>query len=124
MLGLVGPSTRDSVATRFQSMLRVMDRGGRLRSESAAATEGSWALGRVHLGVLQPERQPARVGEVSVLFHGDLANESELRARLAQLGEPPQSGAAAIVAESCVVRARVSARAMRRAASASSVSSR
>jgi asparagine synthase (glutamine-hydrolysing) len=98
MLGLVGPSTRDSVATRFQSMLRVMDRGDRLRSETAVASDGRWALGRVHLGVLQPDRQPARVGQVSVLFHGDLANESELRARLAQLGEPPQSGAAAIVA--------------------------
>src|SRR5689334_8586465 len=98
MLGLVGPSARDSVATRFQSMLRVMDRGDRLRSETAVASDGRWALGRVHLGVLQPDRQPARVGQVSVLFHGDLANESELRARLAQLGEPPQSGAAAIVA--------------------------
>lgn len=79
-------------------MLRVMDRGGRLAAEHEVARDGGWALGRVHLGVLQPLRQPAHVGPVSVLFHGDLSNQSDLQSRLEQLGEPPQDGAAAIVA--------------------------
>ncbi|HET9831692.1 MAG TPA: asparagine synthase-related protein [Vicinamibacterales bacterium] len=44
--------------------------------------KGQWALGRVHLGHLQPAEQLKGEGPVRVLFHGELDNADELRADL------------------------------------------
>src|ERR1700674_3162051 len=74
-----------------------MARGGRLVSETQADSQQRWALGRVHLGVLQPAPQLAGGGTTRVLFHGDLHNEQELQSELEKLGEPRVLGAAAIV---------------------------
>src|ERR1044072_8554854 len=74
-----------------------MNRGGRLLSETQADPEKGWALGRVHLGVLQPKPQLGSRGPVHVLFHGELVNEDELQSILEKAGEPRADGAAAIV---------------------------
>jgi asparagine synthase (glutamine-hydrolysing) len=97
LLGIVGTSKSQGVGEPFQSMLRVMERGGRLVTETRVAATDRWALGRVHLGVLQPAPQLACHGTVSVLFHGDLSNESELRTTLERPGEPVPVGAAGVV---------------------------
>jgi asparagine synthase (glutamine-hydrolysing) len=67
-------------------LLAAMNRGGRLKTETSADGQGRWALGRVHLGHLQPEPQLADNGPVRVLFHGELDNGEELRAKLAEQG--------------------------------------
>jgi asparagine synthase (glutamine-hydrolysing) len=74
-----------------------MARGGRLLAETRVDPQQRWAIGRVHLGGLQPAPQLAGDGGVRVLFHGDLHNERELQSTLEKLGEPHVSGASAIV---------------------------
>ena len=74
-----------------------MNRGGRLLNETQVESEKGWALGRVHLGVLQPKPQLGSRGPVHVLFHGELVNEDELQTMLEKAGEPRASGAAAII---------------------------
>jgi len=63
----------------FKTMLAPMQRGGRLLSETCIAPDERWALGRVHLGVLQCAQQLVSGDPIQVLFHGDLFNEAELR---------------------------------------------
>jgi asparagine synthase (glutamine-hydrolysing) len=75
-----------------------MNRGGRLVAETRVDPKGQWGLGRVHLGVLQPESQLAGEGRIRVLFHGELDNARELRAGLATNGEPALGGAAGLIA--------------------------
>jgi asparagine synthase (glutamine-hydrolysing) len=82
---------------RFEALFAVMNRGGRLTSETGVRADKGWALGRVHLGVLQPRPQLRADGPVHVLFHGELVNEGELQATLANAGEPHADGASAIV---------------------------
>jgi asparagine synthase (glutamine-hydrolysing) len=97
LLGVVTGRDRPSVESNFESVLRAMARGGRLVTETRVDPQQRWALGRVHLGVLQPAPQLVGDGSIHVLFHGDLHNERELQSTLDKLGEPPASGAAAIV---------------------------
>ncbi len=80
-------------------MLGPMRRGGRLREETQVDAGGRFALGRLHLGVLQPDPQLDTSGPIRTLFHGELDNEKELRRRLVD-GEspPPPAGSAALVA--------------------------
>ncbi len=73
-------------------MFRAMDRGGRTVAESRVDDVGQWALGRVHLGVLQPAPQLAANGSITVLFHGELCNEAELRAFVARAGKAVETG--------------------------------
>ena len=63
-----------------------MNRGGRLKAETCSDPQGRWALGRVHLGHLQPNSQLPDNDAVRVLFHGELDNAEELRAALAEQG--------------------------------------
>ena len=74
-----------------------MARGGNLRTERLVDARGQWALGRVHLGVLQPEPQLAGSDAVRVLFHGDLHNARELAASTSQRSAPGTTSAAAIL---------------------------
>jgi asparagine synthase (glutamine-hydrolysing) len=79
-------------------MAGAMKRGGRLLAEQRVDQRQKWALGRVHLGVFQPEPQcDGTGGPIHVLFHGELVNVDELQAALADSGEPPATSAAAIV---------------------------
>jgi len=61
---------------------------------------GRFALGRLHLGVLQPDPQLATPGPVRVLFHGEIDNPAELHRRLVERGvrPPPLGGTASLVA--------------------------
>jgi len=99
MPGLAGAVQRVPDArlqTIFDNIVAPMRRGPGFKEESEVDRHGRWALGRVHLGVLQPEPQLSTVG-VRVLFHGDLHNESELRAGLPATVAPPP-GTNALVA--------------------------
>jgi asparagine synthase (glutamine-hydrolysing) len=82
MPGLIGAVQRlpgHDVTDVFQKLLFPMQRNGRLQSEIYVAPNGRWALGRLHLGILQPSPQLTGNGSIKVLFHGDLTNETELR---------------------------------------------
>ena len=74
MPGLIGvfPSRAVSapIEERFMRGLDLMGIHGRFESESLV-DPGAWALGRVHLGVLQPTRQLDAENHVHVLVHGD-----------------------------------------------------
>jgi asparagine synthase (glutamine-hydrolysing) len=76
-----------------------MDRGGRLRAERLVDPGGRYALGRTHLGVLQPEPQMREKGDPQVLFHGELHDQDELLSLLDADGvSPAPRSAAAVVA--------------------------
>jgi asparagine synthase (glutamine-hydrolysing) len=102
MSGLVGAVQRtpgQEARRVFEALLSPLQRGGRLQTEVRVASDGQWALGRVHLGVLQPLPQLADSGPLWVLFHGDLHNETELRQALAAEHLPqPAAGTAPLVA--------------------------
>ncbi len=94
MPGLVGTiqrSPHQDLQSLFTHLVAPMARGSRLRSEHRVDASGVWAIGRVHLGVLQPSPQlDDRSSSLQVVFHGDLHNEDELRAAL-PAGALPQS---------------------------------
>ena len=94
----MGRTHSQGVERRFEAMFAAMNRGGRLLNERRVGPHQQWALGRVHLGVLQPKLQLGAGGPVHVLFHGELVNEDELRSLLEQAGEPDAGDAGAIVA--------------------------
>ena len=98
LFGVVAGRHRTSVRPGFDAVLGQMATGGRLVVETGIDPELCWALGRAHLGTLQPEPQLAAAGGVQVVFHGDLHNEAELQTMLRDLNEPPAQGAAGIVA--------------------------
>ena len=97
LLGVVGRTHSQDSDRRFAAVFAAMNRGGRLLSETQVESEKGWALGRVHLGVLQPKPQLGSRRPVHVLFHGELVNEDELQTILEKAGEPRADGAAAIV---------------------------
>jgi asparagine synthase (glutamine-hydrolysing) len=71
----------------------------RLYSEMRIAPDAQWALGRVHLGLVQPDSQLTEDGPVQVLFHGELYNEAELRMSLQEQDTPqPGKGVAPLIA--------------------------
>jgi asparagine synthase (glutamine-hydrolysing) len=80
MPGLFGTAQCTQRPDDFKSLFgRASDRGSRpFEFESLVDPEHHWALGRVHLGVLQPEQQLDSRDEVHVLFHGDLYNRDEI----------------------------------------------
>ena len=72
LFGVIGPQSFEPHA-RLRTMLGpVMHRPGSLQREVEDASDGAWALGRVHLGVLQPAQQLPGTGPLRVLVHGDL----------------------------------------------------
>jgi asparagine synthase (glutamine-hydrolysing) len=94
----VGRTHIQDIERSFDAMSGAMKRGGRLLAEQRVDQRQKWALGRVHLGVFQPEPQcDGTGGPIHVLFHGELVNVDELQAALADNGEPPATSAAAIV---------------------------
>src|SRR4029453_6771153 len=98
LLGVVGRTHIQDIDRRFDAVFGAMSRGGRLDGEKRVDAGRKWALGRVHLGVFQPDRQLAGTGgPTHVLFHGELVNEEKLRSALAEDGDLPVTGAVAII---------------------------
>lgn len=102
MPGLVGVVQRTpdlEAKLTFERLLAPMRHSHRLYSEMRVARNVQWALGRVHLGVVQPDPQLVGDGPVQVLFQGDLDNEAELRRSLQeQNGPQPGKGVASLIA--------------------------
>lgn len=82
LIGVVQKTIVQDLRPVLKMLLAPMRRGGRLQSETCIAPDSRWALGRVHLGILQPAPQLAEENSIQVLFHGDLSNEAELRKQL------------------------------------------
>jgi len=82
LIGVVQKTPGQELKPVFETLLAPMRRSSRLQSESRIAPDGQWALGRVHLGTLQPAPQLTMRGSLQVLFHGDLSNEKELMNQL------------------------------------------
>jgi len=97
IIGVIQQRPHQDLQGRFERMLKPMHRGGRLREEKRIASNGRWALGRVHLGVLHPEPQLSNNCGVHVVFHGDLDNEQELRDWLGQEGCASPPGVTALI---------------------------
>ncbi len=91
LIGLIPHNSLTHTSATFERLLKPMRRGGRLQEEKLIARNGSWALGRVHLGVYQSQPQLSSSAGVQILFHGTLDNEEALRASLQQEGcsSPP-----------------------------------
>jgi len=80
-------------------LLGPMQRNGRLQQEVCIALNGRWAMGRLHLGILQPHPQLCGNSSLTVLFHGGLTNEAQLRRSLVADGTlQPQDTLIALIA--------------------------
>lgn len=69
LFGVVNAGNRPGAETAFDRMFELSAPG--FETESLAGAEG-WAIGRAHLGVLQPGAQLREDETVHALFHGDL----------------------------------------------------
>ena len=79
LFGVVERTAHDAVGTHLGQVLRA---DSSLRSESLVASDHHWAVGRTHLGALQPEPQLVAGHGVHVLFHGDaLGDDISARSR-------------------------------------------
>ena len=82
LAGIVDAGAGLERITMSQKLIAAMHHSDRLRVEMRASDTAPWALGRVHLGVLNPEAQLTADGALQVLFHGELSNLKELRGQL------------------------------------------
>jgi asparagine synthase (glutamine-hydrolysing) len=87
--GVVGRDGQPSVPTVFDRIMRRCS--GPLETEALVDPQGEYAIGRCHLGVLQPSPQLQDGAAVQVLFHGDLHNTDEVRRRI-DPGDPRKAG--------------------------------
>ncbi len=79
LLGIVRREPGSSVGQRFDNALGRMQRYRPLTTESLRDPHERWAIGRSHLGVLQPQPQATAFGPISAWLHGDVWNAEELR---------------------------------------------
>jgi asparagine synthase (glutamine-hydrolysing) len=79
LVGIIHRTSEHNVKSEFELLLASMRCNSHLRSESCVAPDGRWALGRVHLGILQPTSQVDENSDIQAFLHGDLWNEAELR---------------------------------------------
>jgi asparagine synthase (glutamine-hydrolysing) len=82
LVGAVKRSPAQAATDVFRQLLGPMQRRGRLQTEVCIAPDDRWALGRLHLGTLQPAPQLVGGDTLTALFHGDLTNDAELRKTL------------------------------------------
>jgi asparagine synthase (glutamine-hydrolysing) len=82
----------------LQHVCEAPDDRTRFVRETIVDPHGQWALGRAHLGVLNPEPQLGHGNGVLALFHGDLHDERDLRGSIVRDGTPGAPGAAGLVA--------------------------
>jgi asparagine synthase (glutamine-hydrolysing) len=97
LIGVVERRPDRRAAPAFEVLLRPMRRSERWRSEVLVDAAGRWAIGRVHLGILQPTDQLSGDGDLKVLFHGELVNEDELRPVADGVAGSRVSGVASLV---------------------------
>jgi asparagine synthase (glutamine-hydrolysing) len=98
LVGVVQKTPALDVQPVFERLLASMQRDGRLQREIWVASDSRWALGRVHLGITQLIPQLTGGDDVQVVFHGDLYNETELRAEFDTAGVPqPGKGVASLL---------------------------
>jgi asparagine synthase (glutamine-hydrolysing) len=99
LVGVVQKTLDKEVKLVFEQLLIPMQHRDCLYSEMRVAPSAQWALGRVHLGVVQPDLQLSGDGPVQALFHGELYNEAELRQSLRGQDCPqPGKGVASLIA--------------------------
>lgn len=112
LLGVIADPSAGSIGSLFDAVLAGVRRHDGLHIETCVDEARHYALGRVHLGVLQaapqlPELPGGRTEQVlnsrvHVLFHGDLHNTDEIRALLpADPSREPQPAAALVGALYC-----------------------
>ena len=98
LVGIVTDIPAQGMPRVIKGLLLPMQRGKHLKTEMDIDPGRHWALGRVHLGVLQPQPQLIAHGGCRVLFHGDLHNQDELREELKnQEGSPIRSGTVSLI---------------------------
>jgi asparagine synthase (glutamine-hydrolysing) len=98
LFGVVGSADDHRVAQRFSALRSVMRAGARARIETQTDPAEHWAIGRTHLGTLQPAPQLGRGGSLHVLFNGDLHNFAELRTHIEQQGKRPPADVPELIA--------------------------
>jgi len=99
LVGIVTSVPAQDMPGVFKKLMLPMQRGKHLKTEMDLDPGRHWALGRVHLGVLQPQPQLMTHDACRVLFHGDLHNQDELREELKnQEGSPVRPGTASLIA--------------------------
>ena len=98
LIGTVAAVPDTGIDGAFERMLGPMQRSSRFRVETARDRQQQWALGRVHLGVLNPGTQLSESNELHVLFHGDLHNGQAI-AKLLDLESGRPADARALVAD-------------------------
>jgi asparagine synthase (glutamine-hydrolysing) len=99
VVGIVQRTSGQDAKLILASLLASMRHNHRLYSEKRVAFSAQWALGRVHLGIAQPDCQLAGDGPVQALFHGALYNEAELRQSLQEQDCPhPGKGVSSLIA--------------------------
>ena len=99
LAGIIQRTPGRETKLAFEALLASMRHNHRLYSETRIAASAQWALGRVHLGVVQPDLQLSGDGPVQALFHGELYNEAELRKALQEQDCPqPGKGVASLIA--------------------------
>ena len=94
LVGIVGGGQSSELTSRFDMMLRRMQRHRPFLTEREQDPAGRWAFGRAHLGNLQRAPQ-GTTGQVTVWLHGDLWNAGQIvRAE----GLPHESSSREVVA--------------------------
>jgi asparagine synthase (glutamine-hydrolysing) len=97
LVGIVENQERSGAGPKSRLMLTAMERSGKHQTEAKIDRNGRWAIGRVHLGVLQPEAQLGGEDRVHVLFHGDLYDATESAALLRTSSASAPTSAAALI---------------------------
>ena len=77
LAGIIQQAQESAPIPRFERMLGRMQRHRPFRAEREQDPAGAWAIGRTHLGNLQPLPQGS-VGDLSLWLHGDIWNHAEL----------------------------------------------
>jgi asparagine synthase (glutamine-hydrolysing) len=80
LFGITASNRTDTLQSAFSGVFTPAI--GTFQSESLIDPQEQWAIGRTHLGVLQPSLQLQPSENIQVLFHGDLHNAADLAARL------------------------------------------
>jgi asparagine synthase (glutamine-hydrolysing) len=99
MPGLFGVAQRNPGEQLPQNVGDVCTPSSRgCQTESCVDRAGHWAIGRSHLGVLQPGDQLRDGTEVHVLFHGDLHNGGDLESLVDRTAPTGANRAASAIA--------------------------
>ena len=93
LFGIAGPSQPGTLQSSFDRILPAAT--GNLFRERLTDPLEQWAIGRTHLGALQPDAQLHTSEPVQVLLHGDLYNARQLSTQF-QLPTTPANATACV----------------------------